>query len=247
MSKDKIPTLYNKPATAPARIDQTHPPVREQTLFGKFVSGFMARLNTQTVERNTEEVRALSAFREQQGKLADASLERDRKVEHYLKHRDDILLDDYEQHRDQMRTNRIKRAEAQEEGEHRRQLAREKRKQELAAAQFAAATAQWGRDAFSQSLPHRQERVDQMYRTGALDAQLRAVLLDKKIDDVTAKEKPTESAPKQQSNTEQMLQFIDFQIANAAANHASQEVIDNWIAIRAGLSSQLEMEKNRPE
>ena len=62
MSKDKIPTLYNKPATAPARIDQTHPPVREQTLFGKFVSGFMARLNTQTVERNTEEVRALSAF-----------------------------------------------------------------------------------------------------------------------------------------------------------------------------------------
>ena len=92
----------------------------------------MARLNTQTVERNTEEVRALSAFREEQGKLADASLERDRKVEHYLKHRDDILLDDYEQHRDQMRTNRIERAEAQEEGEHRRQLAREKRKQELA-------------------------------------------------------------------------------------------------------------------
>ena len=248
MSKDKVPTLYNKPATTPSPIDRIHAPVREQSLFGKFVSGFMARLNMQTVQRNTEEVEALTAFRKEEGKLADASLERDRKVEHYLKHRDDIILADHEQHLDQMKANRIERADAREEREHQMQLAREKRKQELNAARFASATTQWGLDAFNQSLPHRQERVDQMYRTGALDAELRAVLLDKKIDQVTAKEKPTEPVSKQQSNTEQMLQFIDLQIEQAGATHASQECIENLTDIRARLSAQLEQEKtNRSE
>ena len=80
-------------------------------------------------------------------------------------------------------------------------------------------------------------------RTGALDAQLRAVLLDKKIDQVTAKEKPTEPVSKQQSNTEQMLQFIDLQIEQAGATHASQECIENLTDIRARLSAQLEQKR----
>ena len=86
-----------------------------------------------------------------------------------------------------------------------------------------------------------------MYRTGALDAQLRTVLLDKKLDEVAGKEKPTEPAPRQPSNTEHTLQFIDQQIDDAKAKNASQEVIDNLADIRASLSAQLEMERNRSE
>jgi len=216
MSNDKVPTLYNKPAITPSPIDPGHAPVRDQSLFGKFVSGFMARLNTQTIQRNTEAVEALTAYRKEEGKLAEATLECDLKLEHYRKHRDDIIADDHERHRDQMEANCIERANAREERAHQMQLAQEKRKQELNAARFASATTQWGLDAFNHSLPHRQERVDQMYRTGALDAQLRAVLLDKQLDKVTAKEKPTaELAQEKRSDGERMLELLDLQIKNA--------------------------------
>jgi hypothetical protein len=243
-SDKKLPVRYHKAETAPTPVDRVHAPVNDQTLLGRFVSSFVARLNKHTIERNTEEIEARIKHQNAETELAEAVLKRDRTVEHYLKHRDDIIADDHEQHLEQMTANRTARALARDEREHQIELARERRKQELNAARFESATKQWGFDAFNQSLPHRQERVDQMYRSGALDAQLRAVLLDKKIDEVTAKEKPTEPTSKQQSNTEQMLQFIDLQIEHAAATHASQEVIDNLTDIRATLSSRLEQEKN---
>jgi hypothetical protein len=248
MSEDKsdkrLPVRYHKTETAPTAVDRVHPPVSNQTLFGRFVSGFVARLNRHTIERNIEEVRAHTEYAKARREYAETCAAAERKIEHYLKHRDDIIADDHEQHLDQMAANRTARALAREEREYQMELAREKRKQELNQARFASATTQWGLDAFNQSLPHRQERVDQMYRTGALDAQLRTVLLDAKIDEITAKGKPAEHTPKQQSNTEQMLQLIDLRIEHAAATHASQEVIDYLTDIRATLSAQLEQEKN---
>jgi hypothetical protein len=221
MSEDKsdkrLPVRYHKTETAPTPVDRVHPPVSTQTLLGRLVSGFVARLNRHTIERNIEEVRAHTEYAKARGEYADICTEAERKIEHYLKHRNDIIADDHEQHLDEMAANRTARALAREEREYQMELARERRKQELNQARFASATTQWGLDAFNQSLPHRQERVDQMYRTGALDAELRAVLLDKKIDELAAKGKPTEPAPKQQSNTD---------------------------AIRAELSAQLEQEKN---
>ena len=248
MSNKKLPVPYNKPRTEPAPVDRVHTPVHNQGVLGKVFSAFTARLNTRTFERNTEEVEAHTKYRRAETDLAEAWLKRDRTIEHYIKHRDDIIADDHDEHVDQMEANRTARAFAREEREHQMQLIREKRKEQLNEARFSAATTQWGLDAFTKSLSHREERVDEMYRTGALDAQIRTVLLNKKLDQVRAKEKPIEAAPKQQqSSTEQMLQFIDLQIENAAANHASQEVIDNLIEIRAGLSSQLDIERNRSE
>ena len=248
MSSKKLPVPYNKPRTEPAPVDRVHTPVHSQGLLGKVFSAFTARLNTKTFDRNTEEVELHTKYRRAETELAEAWLKRDRTIEHYIKHRDDIIADDHEQHADQMEDNRVQRAFLREEREHQMQLTREKRKQELNEARLAGATSQWGLDEFTKALPHREHRADEMYRTGALDAELRAVLLNKKLAQVTAKEeKPAEPAPKQQSSTEQTLQFIELQIANAQASHASQDVIDNLIGIRARLSSQLEIERNRSE
>ena len=43
-SDKKLPVRYHKPETAPTPVDQLHAPVSTQTLLGRFVSGFVARL-----------------------------------------------------------------------------------------------------------------------------------------------------------------------------------------------------------
>lgn len=146
-----------------------------------------------------------------------------------------------------MEANRTARALAREEREHQIELARERRKQERNQARFASATTQWGLDAFNQSLPHRQERIDHLYKSGALDAQLGAAIVSNKINEVTANEKPAQAVPQERSPIEKTLEIIDQQIEIAAANHASQEAIEQLITLRARLSSQIELEKNRPE
>jgi len=243
----KLPVRYHKTETAPTAVDRVHPPVSDQTLLGRFVSGFVARLNRHTIERNTEEVRALMEYAKARGEYAEKSTEAERKIEHYLKHRDDIIADDHEQHLDQMEASRAARALAREEREHQMELARERRKQELNTTRFESATKQWGLDAFNQSLPHRRERIDHLYKSGALDAQLGAAIVSSKIDEVTAKAKPTQAVPQERSPIEKTLEIIDQQIEIAAANHASQEAIEQLITLRARLSAQIELEKNRPE
>jgi hypothetical protein len=246
-SDKKLPVRYHKTETAPTAVDRVHPPVSNQTLFGRLVSGFVARLNKHTIERNIEEVRAHTDYAKARGEYAETSVEAERKIEHYLKHRDDIIADDHEQHLDQMAANRTARALAREEREYQMELAREKRKQELNKARFASATTQWGLDAFNQSLPHRQERIDHLYKSGALDAQLGAAILSDKVSKVTTKEKPAEAASENHSPVAKALEAIDQQIELAAATHASQDVIDQLTTLRARLSSQIELEKNRRE
>jgi hypothetical protein len=246
-SEKKLPVRYHKAETAPTAVDRVHPPVHTQTLAGKLFSAFTARLNTNTIKRNTEEIEARIKHQHAETELAEAVLKRDLAVEHYLQHRDDIIADDHEQHLDQMEANRTARALAREEREHQMALARERRKQELTQAQFAAATQRWGLDAFNQSLPHRQERIDHLYKSGALDAQLGAAILSDKVNKVTTKEKAAEAAPEEHSSVVKALEAIDQQIELAAATHASQDVIDQLTTLRARLSSQIELERNRRE
>ena len=119
-SDKKLPVRYHKPETAPTPVDRVHSPVSNQTLLGRFVSGFVARLNKHTIERNIEEVRAHTEYAKARGEYADICTEAERKIEHYLKHRDDIIADDHEQHLDEMEKNlrcahgRERRARAQE-------------------------------------------------------------------------------------------------------------------------------------
>ena len=251
MSEDqsgkKLPVPYHKTETAPTALDRVHTPVHTQTLLGRVFSAFTARLNTNTIKRHTEQIEASTKQQHAETKLAEATLERDRAVEHYLQHRDDIIADDHEQYLDQRAVNRAARALAREEREHQMELAREKRKQELAQARFASATTQWGLDAFTGSRPHRQERIDHLYKSGALDAQLGAAILSDKVNKVTTKEKPAEAAPEYRSSVAKALEAIDQQIELAAATHASQDVIDQLTALRARLSSQIELDKNRSE
>ena len=145
------------------------------------------------------------------------------------------------------KANRTARALAREEREHQIALARERRKQELSQAQFAAATQRWGLDAFNQSLPHRQERIDHLYKSGALDAQLGAAILSDKVNKVTTKEKPAEAAPEDHSSVAKALEVIDQQIELAAATHASQEAMEQLTTLRARLSSKIDLDKNRTE
>ena len=98
MSEDKggkkLPVRYHKTETAPTAVDRVHAPVSNQTLLGRFVSGFVARLNRHTIERNTEEVRAHTEYAKARGEYAETCTEAERKIEHYLQHRDDIIADD---------------------------------------------------------------------------------------------------------------------------------------------------------
>jgi hypothetical protein len=168
----KLPVPYHKTETTPTAVDRVHSPVSNQTLLGRFASGFVARLNRHTIERNIEEVRAHTEYAKARGEYADICTEAERKIEDYLKHRNDIIADDHEQYLEQREANRIERADAREEREHQRQLTRERRQQELNQARFASATTRFGLDMFNQTLPHRQEELEQKAKTGTLDAEL---------------------------------------------------------------------------
>ena len=106
MSEDKsgkkLPVRYHKTETTLTAVDRVHPPVHTQTFLGKVLSAFTARLNTNTINRNTEEIAARIKHQHAETELAEAVLKRDLAVEHYLQHRDDIIADDHEQHLDQM-------------------------------------------------------------------------------------------------------------------------------------------------
>ena len=248
MSDDKkLPVRYHKPETAPTPVNQAHTPVHDRSLLGRIFSGLVSDVNKAALKRSTEEVQAHTDNAKAKAELADAMLARDRKIEHYVKHRADIIADDHEEHRERMAASIDHRTIASEERAHQLELARVKRKQELAAAQFEAAKQQWGLQAFNQGLTHRQERNDELYRGGALEALYRSMILGKRVEEERGEKKPAEPAPKQQSNIDQMLQIIDQQIELAAANHASQDVIDYLVAMRAALSAQHENENKQSE
>jgi hypothetical protein len=222
-SDKKLPVRYHKPETTPTAVDRVHPPVSNQTFVGRSVSGFVAWLNRHTIERNTEEIEARIKNQHAEAKLAEATLERDRAVEHYLQHRNNIIADDHEQYLEQRESNRIERADAREEREHQRQLARERRQQELNQARFASATTRFGLDVFNQTLPYRQEELEQKAKTGTLDAELDMLMRVKDVAQ-SRKSEATPPPPPQTDALEKMLAELDHEIEVAHGTNQSDDV-----------------------
>jgi hypothetical protein len=248
MSDVKLPDRYHKPGVPASPIERVHTAVSEQSLLGRVVSGFVARLNTHAIQRNTNELKARREYTEEFERLTEATLKKDRALEHYLRHRDDLIRDDHERHLDQMDANRQARVQAKEEREHQALLAKERHQQELNQAKRATAQSQWGVDAFNQSRPHREERLEHLFRSGAMDAEIEALLLDEKISKLTHGKKTAEPAKPDRSGViEQLLGMLDQEIDIAQKTHASEEVMIGYYSLRARLKSLLEQEKNRPE
>ena len=155
MSDNKLPDRYNKPATAPSPIDRVHPAVTRASLLGKFVSGFMARLNTHTIQRNTDEVKALRAYRGGEGEAGRRHARTRSQTRALSSHRDDIIGTITSSIVDQMEANPDRARQYGKSASIRRSW----RASSEAGTQSgqSRSTTQWGVDAFNQSLPHRQD------------------------------------------------------------------------------------------
>ena len=242
-SDKKLPVRYHKTETAPTRVDGVHAPATGRSLFGRIFSGFISDLNKATLERNAKEVKARTDHAHAVSELHDALTERDRKIEHYLQHRDDLIIDDHERHLDEMEKNRDARIDASEEREHQRQLARERRQQELNQARFASATTRFGLDVFNQTLPHRQEELEQKAKTGTLDAEIDMLM---RVKDVAKTRNSEDTPPPPQTDAlEKMLAELDHEIEVAHGTQASDDVKSALYALRSRISALIEKEKNQ--
>ncbi len=242
MSNDKLPTRYNNAATAPSPVDRPHSHLNDQSLIGRVWSAFVARLNRNTIERNTEELQARARFAEARGALADAALASDRKVEHYRRHRDGVIRDDHKKHLDQMAANRQERVLVREEREHQAQLERERRAQELNKAKRATAQSQWGLDAFQISVPYRKERIEHISRQGTAEAagDVIAVLRALSGDD-EQKETPAVSRAR---TLEEELAYTE-KLIDEWQDTATPEQMHLLYKKRAELRARIEEEKSR--
>lgn len=225
----------------------------------------MAGLNSKTIAANTEELRALDTYVKVRGELADAMLNADRKVFNYVEHRDDILENDHQDHLARMEDARVERELNQKVREERlrsMQAATERaaverafdhkilvqaKEAELAQAEWKAAHAQWGRDAFNQTLGYRRERLDHLYKTGAIDKEIDRLVAESLRDEALGGSKPAErmGAEPHADQTaiavlEQMLVELDQEIEIAQATHASDEQKAALYALRGRLKAKLE-------
>ena len=229
----------------PSPIDRVHTQVSDQSVLGRVVSGFLARLNTRTIEHNTKEVEARSEYMNAVGRLADASLERDRKIARYQKDRDAIIEDDRAEHRMQMELNSLSRGRRLREAKGGEDIAQLEQQAKISDAKSASARAQWGHDAFNQSLPHRQERLEHLFKSGALDAELEKLMRDKDVAKLMGKN--AEEAKTTRAETiELLLGELNLEIEAALRTHMNDDVMSALYAFRSRLRALLETEKNRP-
>ena len=252
MSEDKsdkrLPARYHKTETAPTPIDKVHTSVHKQSLVGRMASAFVARLNKHTIDRHTEEVDARTKHKEAETKLAEATLKRDRTIDHYLTHRDDIIRDDHEQHLDEMEANREARLDAKEEREHKRKLRRAQWEQELNQATFTAATTRFGLEVYNQTRPLRLDQLLQKAKEGTLDAELDMLVI---AQEVAEQRNPKESTSKAQTpqtdGLERMLTEVDYEIREGPGRGVSDEGMSALYTLRARLSALIEQERNQSQ
>lgn len=237
MGDEKLPAQYDKSPLERA--------ASRQSVLGRVKSAFMARLNTRTIMENTRAVEAHKLYTEELELLAHATLKKDRAVAHYVEDLGDIIADDRAAHRDQMELNRLERERKLQEAKQKAELTALEHQTKVTDAKYKSDRAQWGHEAFNNTRAHREERLDHLYRSGAVDAELTALLLDKKIEKATSEQKA--GTPADTSTIEKLLELVDIEIALAEANNADQNVIDAHNVWRARLSAFLEAEKNRPK
>ena len=236
MGDEKLPSQYDKSALERA--------ASRQSLLGRVKSAFRARLNTGTILDNLTEAEAYRLYTEELERLAEAKLKKDRAVAHYVEDLGDIIEDDRAAHRAQMELNRLERERKLQEAKQKAELTALEHQTKVTDAKYKSDRAQWGHEAFNKTRAHREERLDHLYRSGAVDAELSALLLDKKIEKATSEQKT--GTPADTSTIEKLLELVDIEIGLAEANNADQSVIDAHNVWRARLSAFLEAEKNRP-
>lgn len=255
-----------QPVSAPTR-GPSYPqsPLQNTGLTGRLWSRFVSKLNTKTIEANTDEIRAFRGYVDERGELAKSMLKTDRVVFDYVEHRDDYLRDDHADHLDRM-----------EEKEHQRQLNRRRREETmraldansaqsamqhafdhkiavqnneaaLAETEWRAAHAQWGRDAFQQTLGHRRERLDHLYKTGAIDKEIDRLLSESLRDEqLSAHNRNGGISPRDSAILsgvavlEQMLAELDHELQLAHATHASDDHKAALYAMRSRLTVKID-------
>jgi hypothetical protein len=237
MSDNKLPARQKPSAIEPGS------PARETSIFGKIASAFISRLNTKTIRDGTTEAEAHRLYIEELERLAHSKEKKDRAVAHYVDHLGDLIQDDHEQHLHQMDRNRMQRQlEAQRE-KHQLTLAALQQEEELSMAGRAAARAQWGLDAFLQSLPYRKERIDHLFKSGAADAALDMIATLKELmDEQTVKVAPGRPDP---VPFEKFIEVLDAYIKEAQKKQESDEQLALLHTFRSELSAAVEQEKNR--
>ena len=107
----------------------------------------------------------------------------------------------------------------------------------------AAARAQWGLDAFLQSLPYRKERIEHLFKSGAADAALDLIATLKELmDEQTVKDAPGRPDP---VPFEKFLDVLDAYIKEAQKKQASDEQLALLHTFRSELSAAVEQGKSR--
>ena len=212
---------------------------RAARFLGRIKSAFRSRLNRRTILDNTAEAEAYRLYLEELERLPEAMLKKDRAVEHYRQHRDDIIRSDHEQHVRQMRKERMQRQLDAEEDRHKLAMARQRRENELYHARRESAPTKWSLDAFEISLPHRKERIDHLFRHGATDAALDVIAALQELLDEGAK-KPADQS--RTSSLDEALQFAGAFI-DSVRGTASHDQLEILCDLRSQLSARIEWKK----
>jgi len=236
MSDNKLPTRHRPSAVEPSS------PAREKSIVGKIASAFMSRLNTKTIRDGTTEAEAHRLYIEELERLAHSIAKKERAAAQ-LDHLDELIQDDHKQHKHEMERNDLQRQLETQRDKHQLALIALQQKEELSMAGRAAARAQWGLDAFLQSLPYRKERIEHLFKSGAADAALDLIATLKELmDEQTVKDAPGRPDP---VPFEKFLDVLDAYIKEAQEKQASDEQLALLHTFRSELSAAVEQEKSR--
>ncbi len=173
-------------------------------------------------------------------RLTEACLERDRAIAHYVYDRDTLIANDRQEHEHRLELDQLRRERELQQAQHESTLAMIKHEAALHETLRRSARARWGYDAFQQSLPHREARLDHLFKTGALDAEIEMLLSNEQRSKLTG----STAVDSNQSDTlTQLLQTLEQEIDLSRARHASPDVMLALEGFRARLQSLLEAEK----
>ena len=215
---------------------------QSSSLLGRIKSAFRSRLNRRTILDNTAEAEAYRLYLEELERLPEAKLKKDRAVEHYLQHRDDIIENDHQQHRRQMYKEWAQRKIEAAEDIHQIKIARLRRQEQLSKAKTRAERAQFVLDTFTATAPHNKGSEESRSRKGAAHAALDLIALlqtlreDEEADDASATSRPR--------TLEDELAYIEKLIDECQSKTAPEQMYLLY-NIRAQLKSRIEDEKDR--
>lgn len=262
----RLPVIRTPPAVPTSR-GPAYPqsPVQHRSLAGRLWSRFVSTMNTKTIDANRVEVQALTNYADARGALAQAMLRADRAVFDYVEHRDDYLREDHadflnsmEEKEHQRELDRRRRAatlraldadatQSAMQREYDHKIAVETNEAALAEAQWKAAHAQWGRDAFQQTLGFRRERLDHLYKTGAIEKEIDRLISESLRDEQLAAHNRSAGLAPQHGNVvssiavlEQWLGELDQELEIAHATHASDDHKAALYALRSRLSAKID-------